>query len=243
MARLGSSGAVVILCPFPAQAAATEAAGWLRANSDTAAPVTWITTPDGLERLRDVWEAAPTTTGLPGVAVSLEPESLATKTSLRAALRQARTAWPDLTAAVLRAGGGTPHRDVLVQEGITTLCVDAFDEPARGSRRPAPQGWPCRSILWGLWEVASAPARRVGLVRRMAGWCTGSRNARGGLVILDADSGSGMAVARARLERHRAWARRRIQAGTVEGATLADLPRLIAGGNATGSPGSILRAA
>lgn len=243
MARLDSSGAVVILCPFPARAAATEAAGWLRGQGDTAAPVTWVATPDGLERLRDVWEAAPTTEGLPGVAVSLEPEALATKTTLRAALRQARTAWPDLAAAVQRGGGGTPHRDVLVQEGITTLCVDAFDEPLRGSRRPAPRGWPCRSILWGLWEVAAAPARPAGLVRRITGWCTGSRTARGSLVILDADSGNGAAVARARLERHRGWARRRIQAGFAEGATLADLPRLIAGGNAAGSPGSILRAA
>lgn len=242
MAQLGSPGAVVILCPFPTRLPPTEAAGWLRAHGDAAAPVTWIATPDGLGRLRDVWEAA-ATAALPGVAVALEPAVVSTKTAVRAALRQARTAWPDLAAAVLTAGRAAPPRDVLVQEGITTLCVDAFDEPFRGGRRPAPRGWPCRSILWGLWEVAATAPRRAGLVRRMANWCIGSPAARGSLVILDVDPTSSTAAARARLDRHRGWARRRIQAGTFQGATLADLPRLIAGGNATGSPGSILRAA
>jgi hypothetical protein len=134
------------------------------------------------------------------------------------------------------------HRDVLVQEGIATICTDGFNDAARGSRRPAPRGWPCRSVLWGLWEVSTA-ARSQGMLGRVQSWCAGPVD--GSLTILHASAGSGgsWAAAKSRLERHATWAQRRIRAGSLQAATLADLPALIAGRSAAGARGSILRAA
>jgi hypothetical protein len=244
MARLSPPGTVVIMCPFPDRVAPAEAAAWLRLGDDPAMPVTWTVSPGGLERLRDLRESTPSTAARSAVAVTLDPTTATAKASLRGSIRQAQAAWPDLSAAVLHGGGCVVHRDVLVQQGIATLCVDAFDEPARGSRRPAPSGWPCRTMLWGLWEVCTTPRQRLGLVRRVARLWNGVQGLRGGLVILDAAAARlGPTATRARLERHLAWARRRIHAGALRGATLADLPRIIAGGAMAASPGSVLRAA
>lgn len=241
MARLGSPGTVVITCPFPSRLGAVEAAGWLREGA-SAGGVTWVASLDTLLTIRDLCTAAGSSPDHVGMAIDLEPEWLTAKTSLRAALREARAMWPTLSAAVLRGPTPLEHREVLVQEGITTVRTDAFDEAARGSRRPAPRGWPCRSVLWGLWEVSVGPGRRQGLLGRVRWWCTGPTAA--GLTILDAGGGaSGQSAMRQRLDRHLAWARRRIQAGRLQPATLADLPAIIAGGGSAGVRGSILRAA
>lgn len=240
MGRYRAPGTIVMTCPFPSRSV-VEATHWLRLGSDVA--ITWVASIENLTVLRDAAAAINPAGGRHGVALAIEPAWLRAKTTLRTSLRQARDAWPDLVAAVLRGPVPLEHRDVLVQEGITTIVVDAFDEPLRGSRRPAPRGWPCRSILWGLWEVAAAERRRQGVFGRMRSWW--SRSPDGGLTMLDAGSGSSgqPAAIRSRLERQLGWSRRQIQAGRLQSATLADLPAVIAGGGTAGFRGSVLRAA
>lgn len=244
MARDSVPGTVIITCPFPLRLSAVEAAGAMRSTESDVA-ITWIASIDHMTALHDGGAAASTAGSVHAVALDIDPTWLRAKTLLRSNLRQARDAWPDLTAAVLRGPVAVEHRDVLVQEGITTIHVDTFDEPHRGSRRPAPRGWPCRSILWGLWEVSSGRRQRQGVFGRMWSWYGG--RVADGLTILDAGGGSngqGQAAAtRHRLERHVAWARRHIHAGRLRSATLADLPTVIAGGGTAGLRGSVLRAA
>ena len=129
------------------------------------------------------------------------------------------------------------HRDLLVGEGIRTLCVDRFDQVTRGSRRPAPRGWPCRSVLWGLWEVTSTPQPSAGVIGGILPWGGPRILAPGTLCVVHAaDSGSH------RLDRLLALVNKKRTRGTVQAATLSDLPELlVAGGQSRG--GSILNAA
>lgn len=244
MHRFGTSGTVVVLCPLPARLPPMEMAGWLRRGQEAGVSVTWLAGLDAVTSLGDVCAAAGMPRQTPTVAIDVQPEWLATKTALRAALRQARLAWPGLAAAVLPAGTRLEHRDVLVQEGIGTVCVEGFDQTPRGNRRPAPRGWPCRSVLWGLWEVDTTARPRRGIIGGLTAWCGGSRAAHGDLTILQAGttSDSGTAI-RARFDKHLAWAKRRIQAGTLQSVGLADLPAVIAGGGIAAARGSVLRAA
>ena len=55
-------------------------------------------------------------------------------------------------AAPPRAGEG-PHRH---------RPVDAVSGETRGTRRPAPRGWPCRSLVWGLWGCRPHPSCGAG---------------------------------------------------------------------------------
>lgn len=241
MTRFNMPGTVVVTCPFPAQVSPVEATRWLRSVGAGPA-VTWIATSETLPLLRDASAAGADTHSLHGAALEIDPAWLASKTTLRQELRCARQTWPGLTAAVLRGPIQLEHRDVFVQEGITTICTDTIADQARGQRRPAPRGWPCRSVLWGLWEVTSSAAQSRGVFARIRAWRAGPA---GGLTLLHAAGGPNerAAAVRSRLEKQVAWARRQIHAGRLEPATLADLPAIIAGGGAAGPRGSVLRAA
>lgn len=243
MARHSTPSVAIILCPIPDGITAREATTWLSPSAAGDVPVTWTTTLEKLPMVRDAAHASLQATA-PTLALDLSTPWPTTRQALRHTLRSARALWPGLDAAVFRGPISLDHRDVLVQEGITTAVVDRFDPQPRGSRRPAPRGWPCRSVAWGLWEVSIGQAARAPLLASLVRWRGGSR--KGGLTVLHAaPSGDDPSVPtiRSRLERQRAWIRRRSHGGSVRPIRLSDLPSIIAGAEDATLRGSVLRAA
>lgn len=213
-----------------------EVAAWMARSRGSQVSVTWAVEP---ETISIACEAAADT--IPDLALDLTSIWPASRQVLRQTLRSARHTWPHLETALLRGPARLDHRDALVQEGITTIAVDQFDTPARGSRRPAPRGWPCRSIVWGLWEVTLSARPRRSLVDQVTDWCRRGGQV-GGLSILDAGGASAPATVRSRFDRHLAWIHRKTSTG-LQAVTLADLPAVLSGGADAASRGSVLRAA
>lgn len=194
------------------------------ASMPPGSPVTWVVDLDTLAT-RPRLEAA-------AVALAIEPAWLASRQTLRRALVQARHAVPDLEAAVLR-GGPLAHHAVLAEEGIRIVAVDAFADVGRGSRRPAPAGWPCRNVAWGLWEVRFCPPRRS----TAWSWLPGlPAPRRGGLAVADAEGA-------ARLQRLLDWTCRGVARGRATAVTLAGLPAILEGRRAAPLSASVLKAA
>jgi|LakMenEpi03Aug12_release.lakeMendotaPanAssembly.Ray.scaffolds.fasta_scaffold151663_3 hypothetical protein len=199
-----------------------------RGRASQALPITWIT---GLESLA---VAAAADAAGESIALELEPSWFGSKQSLRDAIAVARAALPALDAAVIQ--GAVPrHHDVLAAAGIRVVAVEALAPVPRGNRRPAPQGWACRNVAWGLWEVLIGTTPRPNL--SWLAWAgLGSRPAAGSLHVHRVADGS------SRSNRWLAWAARHVARGG-EAATLAELPALIEGGRDAGLTGSILKAA
>lgn len=231
-----TTATAILICPIPRGAPVAEVAAWMARSRGSDVPVTWAVCPEAVSIAS---EAAADT--IPDLALDLSGIWPASRQAIRQTLRSARETWPHLETALLRGPAGLDHRDTLVQEGITTIAVDQFDSPARGSRRPAPRGWPCRSILWGLWEVAVSAGPRTGLIGQLKTWCHRGGGA-GGLSILDAGGSSSVATIRNRFDRHLAWIRRKSPSG-LQAITLSDLPAVLCGGGDAASRGSVLRAA
>lgn len=166
----------------------------------------------------------------PDVALAIDPRWLAARQTLRRVLVQARHAAPGLEAAVLR-GAALAHHAVLAEEGIRAVLVDAFADVGRGPRRPAPAGWPCRNVAWGLWEVRSCPPRRG----RGWGWLPGLPAPRRGALHA--------AVATAGDRRMHDWAARAVARGQAVAVTLAGLPAILEGRATPALAASVLRAA
>ena len=228
--------AAILICPIPRGTPVAEAAAWMARSRGSNVPVTWAVDLETLATIRQV--AAETGADL---AIDLTTIWPASRRVLRETLRSARQAWPHFATTVLRGATGLDHRDVLVQEGITTIVVERFAASDSGSRRPAPRGWPCRSILWGLWEVSLSTAPRNGIVGQMTDWCLrGGRPA--GLTILDAGGSNTPATVRSRLDRHLAWIRRKAPTG-LRAVALSDMPTILRGGIDAAAQGSVLRAA
>ena len=112
------------------------------------------------------------------------------------------------------------------------MLVDEFSDVGRGSRRPAPTGWPCRSVAWGLWEVKACPPRRS----PGWGWLPGLPAARrGGLhVIADGEQ---------RLSRLVDWSAQCVARGQAVVVPLAELPAILEGRTLGSLAASVLRAA
>ena len=235
----GTTAAAILICPIPPGTPVGEVAAWMARSRGNNVPVTWAV---DLETFATAREAVAVTAGdrIPDLALDLTRAWSTSRQTLRQTLRAARQAWPHLEAAILRGPAQLDHRDALVQQGITTIAVDRFDTHSRGSRRPAPRGWPCRSILWGLWEVALMTPPRSGIVGQMTGWCRGGRT--GGLSILDAGGPTAPPAIRSRLDRHLAWVRRKTQTG-LRPVLLSHVPAILRGDVDAAAPGSVLRAA
>lgn len=185
-------------------------------------PVTWVAGPDALvAAARGGADAA-------GLALELESGWLTSRQTLRDVIGRVRRAVPDITAAVIR-GGAARHHDLLAGEGIRVALVDSFADGARRSRRPAPAGWACRNVAWGLWEVL-ATTGRLGPWR----WLRGPR---GALDVLRLDEATA-----SRLRRRLDWTARRVARGDVA-ARLADLPALIERRQPWVATASVLKAA
>lgn len=162
------------------------------------------------------------------VALAIDPRWLASRQALRQALVRARHAAPRLEAAVL-GGGLLAHHAVFVEEGIRAVLVDEFAAVGRGPRRPAPAGWPCRNVAWGLWEVRSCPPRRG----RGWGWLPG----------LPAPRSGGLHAAVAGDRRLVDWAARAVARGRAVAVTLAALPAILESRTATPLAASVLKVA
>jgi hypothetical protein len=231
-----SPAAAILICPIPRGTSVAEVAAWMARSRGSNVPVTWTV---DLETLATAREAAADT--VPDLAIDLTAVGSASRRDLRETLRSARQAWPHCEGAILRGPAALDHRDALVQEGITTIAVDHFDACSRGSRRPAPRGWPCRSMLWGLWEVSLTTPARSGVVGQMTDWCLrGGRTA--GLTVLDAGGSNSLATVRSRFDRHLAWIRRKATTG-LRAVTLSAMPAVLRGGIDAAAQGSVLRAA
>lgn len=197
-------------------------------STQPAVPITWITSLNSLSVAAEA-EAAGAT-----VALELLPAWFGTKQSLRDAIAVARAAVPSLDTAVIE--GGVPrHHDVLAAAGIRAVAVDMLAPVPRGSRRPAPQGWACRNVAWGLWEVLVGPGHRQ--PRGWLSWTDFMRRPLAGSLHVHRLQG-----ATPRPDRWLSWATKHAARGGVA-ATLTDVPELIEGRRGGPLTGSILRAA
>ena len=231
---------VVICCRLPTRISAAEFADWTRLAERADAAISWVAGGDDVAALGPAVEAAG---ALGRIALEVDAETLSSRPSLRAALATARRTVGTVEAVVAADAPSIDERGLLVAEGVRALCVERFETVARGSRRPAPHGWPCRSVVWGLWEVCSAPPA-ARLVSRILPWRTSPLPAPGllSVVTLSANGANASRDIRSRLERVLGMVSRRRAKGPVQIPHLADLPDLIAGGG-QGRAGSVLRAA
>jgi len=217
---------VVILARIDAATTGERFGALAEAVRRAGAAVTWVADGETLLRL-----AAEPAQG--GWALVLDGGESDSRQGLRRHLESLRPTAVD--AVVVPDGGRIVHRDLLVEAGIHTAIVDRFDDVPRGSRRPAPEGWACRSIVWGLWEVAASPARPGSILGRWRSWAGGP--AAGSLTVVtttcepgDIDRVPRMIGALRTGRRPKRFVR------------LGDLPEIL-GSNVQATGGSVLRAA
>jgi len=241
MGRSGLPTTLVICCRLPHGVPNATAETCLEVGRRSAMPVTWVTT---IDQLPLVAGQRGTTASLRDVAVEIPADQC--RQDLRQLLARAATEAPGLDAASVRGPLPADHRQVLIDAGIRIVCRDRFDDTSRGSRRPAPHGWPCRSTLWGLWEVTqSGTVTPPRMVNRLIPWGSPSGPAPGSMTLVEI-GGQGHAsadVIRSRIEQWHAWAQRRTTHGQAVFASLSDLPALIAGAARFSEGGSVLKAA
>lgn len=235
MIRSTATSTVVICAAAPRQPAGRQAA-WGETAATLGVPVTWLVGVDDLAAVPEGMD----------VAVDIPPTACGSRRRLRDLVARARALVPDLATVVLRGPTSIEHRVLLAENGISVALVDAFCDEGRGCRRPAPRGWACRNVVWGLWEVLVTPPRAEGLL----GWfgLGGAPKLRpGALQVLRSDAttagASPAAVVPPRLQRWIAWAAQRRERGSVSVAPLSALPGLIAGGGQQPMATSVLRAA
>lgn len=213
------SPATVVICA-PLGRLATPPAG------RPGVPVTWVADLDTIVARGDRLDGG-------SLALAIEPGWLASRQALRAALVRARHAVPGIEAAVLR-DGRLAHHAVFAEEGIRAVVVDDFAAVGRTGRRPAPAGWSCRNVAWGLWEVRTCPPRRMG----WSAWLPGLPAPRaGGLYVASAASDAGL------LSRLVDWAARGAGHGRAAAIALGDLPAILEGRRPASLAGSVLAAA
>jgi hypothetical protein len=238
MTKSVAPATVLICAALPQTDRSIATAGRLSAVPVTPAiPVTWIGSIETVIR-------GGFTPDRSDIAIELQPEWFTSRQTLRAAIARARGAVPGIETAVLR-GAPLEHRELLAESGIRVVMVDAFADTDRGSRRPAPQGWPCRNVAWGLWEVESARQQPTGLRAWLPKFTSLPAARPGGLhVLLDRTVVPGSRGAMSpRVERWIDQVQARQARGAVVAATLADLPTLVERRQRQPFGGSVLRAA
>lgn len=234
---------LVICCQVTPRTPAESLRAWVRRTREAVVPVTWVAPLESLASTCDVLGGADRSGG---VALAMDPSWLSSRQSLRGMLGRARAVVPSLDAAVLHGTEPLEHRAVLVEEGIRTVAVEAFGDVAKVSRRPAPHGWPCRSVVWGLWEVRSGSPPPAGMIARLFSWRSFPRSVPGGLAVVHVGeglSGDSSPATVNRLERLLAWVERQRRSGAVHLAGLTDVPALLAGVGRLPLRGSVLKAA
>lgn len=224
---------VVVCCGVPVGVSATDFAGWVEIATRSRQPITWAARPADMAVVIDVLRLKATAYD---IALALDAEQLSSRPTLRREIAAAQAIAGSVGCVTVAGAPSLEHRSLLVEQGVQTIAVGGFDAATRSSRRPAPAGWPCRSVVWGLWEVQSLPELPRPAIGRMLPWAVGPRVAPGTLTVVHleaetARSRSGLA----RFERLTTWIGR--QGGRVGSARLSDLPDLLraAGQRETGS--------
>jgi len=231
---------LVFCCPLPTGLAATQVAASIDTVARATTSVTWAA---AAEHLRLVVERQASVGGPVRIAVDVPGEIASSRQALRRLLTTAAAAAPGIDAAVVRGSLPQDCRTMLVDAGIGVVLRDRLEPMSRGARRPAPSGWPCRSVLWGLWEIAALDAGPPGIIDRLLRR-TAEQPQSGGLTVVNL-AGAGVPTAasiRDRLERWQAWIRKQ-RAGAVELADLSSLPDLITGAARRPLASSVLKAA
>ena len=223
---------VVILAQVPRGTSVGEFTALQSASLRLDDAVTWVVDGDDLktlaaERPRSNW------------ALSIDATGNQSRQELRRRLLRARTTIPGVDCVVLAEKTPIAHRDLLVDSGIRTAVVGRFDRAARGNRRPAPDGWPCRSVLWGLWEVETAPVRSGGMIGRLLPWS--ARPAPGSLTVVSI-GGPGATVREVADRLTREIGRYQTRGQAIRVVPASDLTALLGCGGLPKS-GSVLRAA
>ena len=238
MGRSALPTTLVFCCPLPSSLSDVQTVACLDAAARAEAPITWAT---GIERLPLLLGRRDHSGSEPQVAIDVPPAALESRQSLRHLLAAARAESSAIDTAVVRGPLPQDCRKTLVDGGIGVVLRDGFETVSRGARRPAPSGWPCRSILWGLWEVTAVDGGPPGMLGRLVPWAATDRLRQGGLAVVDlAGASPTPASIRSRLDRWKAWGRWQ---GAVECATLAAVPDLITGAARRPLSGSVLKAA
>lgn len=241
MGRSGLPTTLVICCPLPTAMPRSTVEACLEQGRRVSVAVTWIVTIDRLPIVVGHGSA-----GAAVGNVALEIPANLSRQDLRQLLARAAVEAPGIDAAAIRGPLQAEHRRLLVDNGIRVVCRDTLDDISRGSRRPAPHGWPCRSTLWGLWEVTQTTATPPGIVSRLLPWGTVPGPGAGSLAVLDVGGQGPVADAgaiRGRIEQWQSWAERSRASGQVVFAALSELPAVIAGAGRLPVGGSVLKAA
>lgn len=239
MSRSGLPTTVVLCCGLPDGLSSGTVESCLSWGLQAGVPITWIA---ARERLRQVATAATAADSEASVALDVPPA--VSRSRLRTTLGEAAAAVPGIEAAAVPGGLTAELRRGLAEAGVRVVLRDRFDDTGPGPRRPAPRGWACRSVLWGMWEVITSSATPPSTLPRLLPWATGTALPRGGLAVPDLAQGRMLdaSLLRSRVEQWQTWARRQ-PAGTVSFARLAELPALVAGAGRMPDGGSVLKAA
>lgn len=227
-------GQVVLCCRVPEQTSDTEAARWQAEAARRGIPVTWVVTPEQASQWFETSGAQQPLAVRIGDPLAAEPmERAEIRGSLHASGGQ-------VSAAVLEGDQPLEHRELFLEAGIDIVASSRLHRANRGSRRPAPHGWECRCLLWGLWEAAFTAPRR-----RLFGLVAESRPQRGRLTLLQTGCrhGEPADVGFARLRQTLSQVQAGLGRGGVEASLLSELPSLLQGGHTTADRGSILAAA
>lgn len=243
MARPVSPATIVICATLPRQVRPERCSGLVRAAANLPVPVTWLA---AIDRLADVGAEIARNAGTADIAVDVPAVECSSRQRLRRFLARAREVTPGLAAAAMHGRAALEHRPLLVGEGIGVVLVGALGEESRCVRRPAPRGWSCRNVAWGLWEVQAGQSRGGGLARWL-GIPGLPRPRAGSLQVLRTDGAmignDGAGFLTSRLERWAAWAEKHSRRGSAVTTTLTGLGAALTNGGRQPLAGSVLRAA
>ncbi|MFM8434998.1 MAG: hypothetical protein ACKOBP_06580 [Planctomycetia bacterium] len=237
--RIDRAPATVIVCVRVPEGTTREAfAGWADVAARAGTPVTWAARPADLATVLAVlglkaaaWD----------IALAVDPPHLEARPTLRSEIASARAIAGRVECVVASGTPALAHRPLLVEQGIHTIAVGGFDAVTRSSRRPPPTGWPCRSVVWGLWEVRTVPHPPLPALGRLVPWAVAPRLAPASLTVVQVEPGVvGPRAALVALERLTTWMAR--HPARVQAARLSALPELL-GAAGQRDTGSVLRRA
>ena len=233
----------LLTCSIPPSITEDELAAWMARSQASNIPVTWIVR----DQMLPLTAQAAKRTGFetpPSLALDLSQNKPNSRQQLRCVITKNRSVWPFLESVVLYGSDSIRHRDTLVEEGIKTIAVDYFDDTHQVTRRPAPPGWPCRSILWGLWELALHSNNHHSFLGTLHRFMHPSLHR--GLLIRRVDSAGqreSLLSIRKRYDKNLRWAHRQSQNSKITFISLCDLPIVLQQSSSSALKGSILRAA
>lgn len=185
---ISSRTSIAIVCGVPTGLAPSSLQEWLRAVNLSHCSVTWAVSYIDLETIGRILGQR---FGERSIALRLpeDCDALAIHPSrVRRALEKARCVLPTFDSIVIESDAATSFEwngGMLVEQGIRAVCSNMpLIAASRSSRRPPPQGWACRSPVWGLWEFRLGTSFRSSLMSRLTGLANGPRVPAGSLTVL-----------------------------------------------------------